>query len=133
MNNIITFLNQGVKSTLNSMALALLSCHEIKDDNGQVAGYRAEVLPLSDSSRYVKRDGEIVDGPNALHSFNVIVNSTDIPENKGMIQGIKLINPRFVSAFATSQLNGTFATIGTTLVCDNIVLPNTQQPKRGDR
>ena len=133
MNNLITFLNNGVKNTFAGMTLALLNCQPVKNDDGDVSSYRAEVLPLTDSNRYIKRDGEIVDGPNALHSFTIIVNSSDVPSNKGMVQGIKLISPHFVSAFATSQPNSAFATIRTTLVCDNIVLPNTQQPKRGDR
>lgn len=131
MHNLIAFLNNGTKSTFEKMTLALLSTQVIRDDEGKTIAYRAEILPLTDKNKYVKRNGEVVNGPNALHTFNITVNSQNLPENHGMIEGIKLMNPRFVSAFATSQTNSTFATIRTTMVCDNIIFPD-KSKERGE-
>ncbi|WP_283584179.1 hypothetical protein [Limosilactobacillus difficilis] len=123
MNNLVTVLNMGAKDALAAMTLGLLKTREMKDDAGETTGYRAEVVVLSDSTRYVKSDGEVVDGPNALTTFSVRVLNSNVPKAGKLVQGVKLINPRFTSLFGSSQPGSTFATIHASLVCDEIQLP----------
>lgn len=118
--NSIPFLNLGVSEGLKHMKLNLLSRTEITDDNGNVMGYRANILVVEDRNRYVKRDGEVVEGPNNLQTFSVQVRSPKIPEGNAMIPDVQLVNPLIVSHYATSQTGSTFAQIHSTMMCDEI-------------
>lgn len=118
--NLIPALNLGISGSLKRTQMSMLSRSEVTNDNGDVIGYRATVLVTEDNNKYVKRDGEVVEGPNSLQTFTVLVNSNNMPKGKGMISNIELIHPRIVSNYATSQLGSTFAQIHATIVCDDI-------------
>lgn len=118
--NFIPALNLGISESLKRTKMSMLSRSEVTNDNGDVIGYRATVLVTADNNKYVKRDGEVVEGPNSLQTFTVQVNSNNMPKGKGMISNIELINPRIVSNYATSQPGSTFAQIHATIMCDEI-------------
>ena len=122
--NLIPVLNLGLVEALNRTKLSMLSRSKITDDNGNVTGYRAIILVTEDNNRYVKRDGEVVEGPNSLETFRIQVNSANMPNGTGMIPDVQLVHPTIVSNYATSQIGSTFAQIHVTIVCDNVQISN---------
>lgn len=118
--NLIPAMNFGLTESLKRIKLSMLSRTPINNDEGNTTGYRATLLVVEDHNKYVKRDGEVVEGPNALQTFNVQVKSPNIPEGNGVLNDVLLINPRVVSHYATSSANSTFAQINTTIMCDDI-------------
>lgn len=121
--NLIPFLNLGISEGLKRMQLNLLSRTVVTDDNGKTTGYRANILVIEDRNRYVKRDGEIIEGPNNLQTFNIQVHSSNIPKGNNMVPNVQLVNPRIVSNYATTQAGSTFAQIHSTIECDDVRIP----------
>lgn len=118
--NLIPALNLSFAESIKRTKLSMLSRSKITDDQGNIIGYRATLLVVEDHNKYVKRDGEVVEGPNSLQTFNVQVNSSNVPDGNGMITNIQLVNPRIVSNYAASQTGSTFAQIHVTIICDDI-------------
>lgn len=118
--NFISAINLGLNESLHRSNLSLLNRTAITDNDGTIIGYRATILVVADSNKYSKRNGEVVEGPNALTTFSVQVQSTDVPQGNQMIPNVQLIKPRVASLYATSQPGSTYASIHSTILCDAI-------------
>lgn len=124
--NYVSFVDLGLKNILNSnkLELALLKIKPIIDEHGAATGYRATLAITRDATRYVKTDGEVVISPNLGETITVIVKSSQIPDIKSMVTGVKLVNPIVHSLYATSSVDSTYAQINCSISADNIVVAN---------
>ena len=127
----INLVDRGLKAAIsnNEYGFALLKVKPITNEHGAATGYRATLAITRDSTRYVKADGEIVTSPNLGEVITVNVNSTRVPEIKGMVTDVKLVNPVVHSVYATSAPDSSFAQINWSVSADNITVATANSGK----